>query len=43
MQDDVVTEAAPIIKYTVGWTRNMVRAYVVKKHWKAGVMKDPLQ
>lgn len=29
----VVTEAAPIVKYMIGWDRKKVRAYCDKKGW----------
>lgn len=33
--DDVVTEAAPILKYMLGWNTERVRGYIRKKGWKA--------
>ena len=32
--DEVVTEAAPIIKYMEGWYLSKVRSYCEKKGWK---------
>ena len=32
--DDVVTEAAPIVKYMIGWHRNYVRHYCQQKRWQ---------
>lgn len=40
MTDDVVIEAAPIIKYMRGWTRAAVRNYCNKKRWKISVVSE---
>lgn len=39
LKDDVVSEAAPIIKYMVGWSRDKVRNYTRHKNWKARIIK----
>jgi hypothetical protein len=31
--DDVVVDAAPIVRYMVGWSRSKVEAYTKKKNW----------
>lgn len=38
LQDGVVTEAAPILKYAVGWTRERLRDYVRSKGWMAKIV-----
>jgi hypothetical protein len=35
---DKVVEAAPILKYMVGWDRDRVRAYCAKKQWKVSTV-----
>jgi len=40
LEDDVVSVAAPIVKYMVGWHRNYVRDYCQKKRWKISVVKQ---
>ena len=37
--EDVVTEAAPIVKYMRGWTRDKVREYVRSKGWSVRVVR----
>jgi hypothetical protein len=32
--DDVVREAAPILRYMIGWKRDEVKAYCKRKGWK---------
>ena len=32
--ETVVTEAAPIVKYMIGWTAEAVCSYCQKKGWK---------
>jgi hypothetical protein len=36
--NDVVVEAANIVKYMKGWTRARVRDYCVEKGWKVSVV-----
>ena len=38
LQDDVVVEAAPIVKYMKRWTRARVRDYCASKGWKISVV-----
>lgn len=40
MRDDVVTDAAPIIRYMIGWSRDRVRGYAAKKGWQVRVCGD---
>ena len=30
----IVSRAAPIIRYLIGWTESSVRSYCIKKGWK---------
>jgi len=39
LTDDVVTKAAPILKWSVGWKRDALSAYFKRKGWKAVVVK----
>ena len=34
LHDDVVIEAAPIIKYMKGWKRDSVRSYCKERKWE---------
>jgi len=34
VRDDRVIEAAPIVGYMRGWSRDQARAYCQQKHWK---------
>lgn len=36
-----VVEAAPILRYMVGWTTKRVRGYVDAKGWRADLIGDP--
>jgi hypothetical protein len=38
MQDDVVTEAAPILKWTIGKKREELRTYFDQKGWKGAIV-----
>lgn len=40
--DDVVVEAAPIVKYMAKakWTRDLVRAYCEQRNWKVSVVHE---
>lgn len=40
LTDEVVTEAAPIVKYMKGWHRNYVRHYCQQKRWEIAVVKE---
>lgn len=40
LDDDVVTIAAPIVKYMRGWSRDKVREYCRAKGWKISVVKE---
>lgn len=40
LTDDVVTLAAPIVKYMVGWHRNYVRHYCNQKRWQIAVVNQ---
>lgn len=35
LTDDIVTSAAPIVRYMTGWSRSRVRDYLRSKGWKA--------
>lgn len=37
---DIVTAAAPIVRYMVGWDRGRVRSYVARKGWAIRVVND---
>lgn len=39
LEADIVTEAAPIVKYMRGWSRDKVRSYCQQKGWKVAVVK----
>lgn len=43
LTNDVVTEAAPIVKYMIGWGRNYVRHYCTQKRWEISVVKEKAQ
>lgn len=32
--ENIVTQAAPIIRYMIGWNINKVRSYCEKRKWK---------
>lgn len=38
VSDGVVREAAPILKYAVGWSDEKARAYFAGKGWRASVV-----
>lgn len=38
LEDDVCTEAAPILKYMRGWGRLRIRDYCRSKGWKAVIV-----
>ena len=38
LRQDHVVEAAPIVKYMKGWSRDRVREYCQKKNWKVAVV-----
>jgi hypothetical protein len=40
LEDDVCTEAAPILKYAIGKRREWLRDYFRSKGWKAIVVKE---
>lgn len=40
--NDRVTEAAPIIRYLVGWESKRVRDYIARKGWRASVVLPAL-
>lgn len=39
LEDDVVTEAAPIVRYMVGWNRDRVRDYCRQKGWNVRIVQ----
>lgn len=39
--DDVCTEAAPILRWALGKSRDELRAYFARKQWEVIAMKDP--
>ena len=39
LENDIVTESAPIIKYMRGWSRSKVRDHCQTKRWKILVVK----
>ena len=43
LRDNVVVEAAPIIKYMKGKNREWVRNYVKKKEWKAVIINKEVE
>ena len=38
-QTGVVVEAAPILRYTIGWTGRNLRAYACRKGWSASYVE----
>jgi hypothetical protein len=40
LRDGVVIEAAPIVKYMRGWTRERVREYCKGKGWRVSVVHE---
>ena len=40
LADNVVTEAAPIVKYMIGWNRNYVRHYCQQKRWQISIIQQ---
>ena len=40
LENDVVTRAAPILKWAKGKHRDWLRGYFQKKGWKASVVSD---
>lgn len=42
LKSDIVTEAAPILKYMSGWSRDKVRSYCQRKGWKVTVVRNVL-
>jgi hypothetical protein len=43
LRNDVVIEAAPIIRYMKGWSRSRVRAYCQEKGWIAKIVDGELE
>lgn len=41
--DGVVTEAAPIVKYMRGWSRDKVRDYCHQKMWHIAIVNQQLK
>lgn len=41
--DDVVTVAAPILRYMIGWNADTVRSYVRNRGWKIARVRTKLQ
>lgn len=41
LENDRVTDAAPILKWTLGKNREWLRAYFISKGWKATVVQAP--
>ena len=39
MKEDVVVNAAPIIRYMMGWSYRKVQAYCQKKNWQLTAIK----
>lgn len=42
LRGDTVQDAAPIVAYMVGWTRDRVRSYVTKRGWSIRVVHSAL-
>jgi hypothetical protein len=42
LEDDVVTAAAPIITYMIGWSRDRVRSYCWFKKWRVIVVCEEI-
>lgn len=40
IENDICTEAAPILQWAKGWTRDRLRDYFSKKGWKASVINE---
>lgn len=34
LEDDLVVEAAPIVKYMIGWTKRKVLNYCMAENWQ---------
>lgn len=39
-ENDIVIEAAPILKWTIGKHRDYLRKYFKSKKWKATIVKE---
>lgn len=42
LRNDRVVEAAHIVKYMRGWSRDKVRAYCAKKGWKVDIVQTTI-
>lgn len=40
VQGDCVTEAAPIVRYMIGWSRTRVRSYCTRKNWSMTMVEQ---
>jgi hypothetical protein len=40
LHDDVVTQAAPIVRYMQRWSRDRVRAFCLEKGWSVAVVRQ---
>jgi len=40
LRDDRVIEAAPIVRYMVGWKRSSVRSYCKERRWIISVVSE---
>jgi hypothetical protein len=40
LDNDVVVQVAPILKYMRGWSRDRVRAYCAEKKWEIKVIRS---
>ncbi len=40
LRADRVVEAAPILKYMTGWSRDRVRSYCAAKGWRVSIVRQ---
>jgi hypothetical protein len=43
LQDNKVIEAADIVRYMRGWTRDRVRTYCAGKKWRVSVIEERIR
>jgi hypothetical protein len=42
-EDGTVKQAAPILRFMIGWDQADVRAYCIRKGWKASVVVEVMK
>ncbi len=43
LEQDVVIQAAPIVKYMRGWSRDRVRDYCRQKRWTVQIVREVIR